>query len=163
MNRFKYISILFMTLAVSAISCSKDDDSSGNDDFPFGEIHLTAKIDDEKFVATQVNAADQWEEGESDFIMLAEDNSGKGWMFGITDFDGVGTYIIKDEEGGVLFLDENTDTGWWAEEGGKIVITHYKPGERIKGTFEFTLNNLDNDVREVTEGSFESEIVDGED
>lgn len=159
MKNFKnYLLFTFLVFGFMFVSCSKDDDSSG-DEFPIGEVHFTAKIDGERFTATEVGATEGDNDGVYSLLILSENNVGQSFMMGISNFHGTGTYTIRDEEGGVLFFDENLETGWWGEEGGKIVITHHKPGERIKGTFTFKMNNLDNNEREVTEGSFESVLV----
>lgn len=161
MKNFKnYLLITFLAIGLVFTSCSKDDDASG-DEFPIGEVHFTAKIDGEKFIATEVEAIEGDVEGVYSLIIMSENNEGQTFLIGVNNFSGVGTYAVSQEDGeaGVLFFDQSLETGWWGEAGGEIVITHHIEGERVKGTFTFPMNNLDNSEREVTEGSFESIVV----
>lgn len=159
MKNFKnYLLIAFVGFGLAFTSCSKDDDSA-TDEFPVGEVHFIAKIDGEKFTATEIGAIEGDNETGPALMVMAENNQGQSFIIGISNFNGAGTYTIKDDEAGVIVFDENLEIGWWGEEGGEIVITHYKRGERIKGSFQFQLNNLNDDLREVTEGSFESQLV----
>jgi|GEM_PF-2320230 len=158
-----YFLMLFVAIALTTTSCSKDDDSSDGGFTP-GETMMTAKIDGENFVATYTESIKGEVEGSQMVFITGEDASGKQIIITIHNFTGSGTYTVS--EGGttgsfahILYWDEVQQEGWWGMDGGKVVVTNYLPNERIKGTFHFELNNLNETQKSVTDGNFEMAVV----
>lgn len=164
MMRFgNYFFMLFAAFALTATSCSKDDDSSGGGFTP-GETMMTAKIDGEDFVAASTESIKGEVEGKQVVFVLGEDESERQLIITIHNFTGSGTYTVSkdgNEEtfADVLYWDAAVGEGWWGMDGGKVVVSDYLPNERIKGTFQFELNNLNETRRSVTDGKFEMAVA----
>jgi|SRR5690554_1416085 len=158
-----YFLMLFVAIALTTTSCSKDDDSSDGGFTP-GETMMTAKIDGENFVATNTESLKGEVEGSQVVFVSGNDGSGKQIIITIHKFTGTGTYTVSKEGttgsfANILYWEESQQEGWWGMDGGKVVVSNYLPNERIKGTFHFELNNLNETQKSVTEGKFEMAVV----
>lgn len=158
-----YFLMLFAAIALTTTSCSKDDDSSGGGFTP-GETMMTAKIDGENFVAISTESLKAEVEGTQVVFVAGEDGSGKQIIITIHKFTGSGTYTVsKDGTTGsfanILYWEEARQEGWWGMDGGKVIVSDYLPNERIKGTFQFELNNLNETQKSVADGKFEMAVV----
>lgn len=163
MKKFgNYLLMFFMASALLVTSCSKDDDGKGDGPTPpQGEGLLSAKIDGVDFVATNEVMAYQGEFEDTQVLMVAgEDGEERLLWITIQDFTGqTGTYTIDDDTVGVLYWEQRNQMGWWAEPGGTITITNFSTNGRVKGTFQFELNNLNEMERTVTDGKFDLRVV----
>src|SRR5690554_2099482 len=156
-----YFLMLFVAIALTTTSCSKDDDSSDGGFTP-GETMMTAKIDGENFVATNTESLKGDVEGSQVVFVAGNDGTGKQIIITIHKFTGTGTYTVsKDGTSGsfanILYLEDSI--GWWGEDGGQVIVSDYLPNERIKGSFHFELNNLNETQKSVTDGKFEMAVV----
>lgn len=157
-----YFLILFMAIAITTTSCSKDDDSS-NGGFTPGETMMTAKIDGVNFVAANTESLKGNDDDETQVVFVAGvAESGNQIIITIHKFTGSGTYTVsKDGTSGsyasILYFEDGI--GWWGEDGGQVTVSGYLPNERIKGSFQFELNNLNETQKSVTDGKFEMTVV----
>lgn len=158
-----YFLMLFAAIALTTTSCSKDDDSSGGGFTP-GETMMTAKIDGGNFVATGTESFKGEVEGSIVIMLGGEDDAERQFFITIHNFSGTGTYTVKEDGDNnpfadVLYWEQELEEGWWGMDGGKVIVTDYLPNERIRGTFQVELNNLNDSRRSVTDGKFEMAIV----
>lgn len=158
-----YILMLFVAIALTTTACSKDDDSSDGGFTP-GETMMTAKIDGGNFVATGTESFKGEVEGSIVVMLGGEDDAERQFFITIHNFSGTGTYTVKEDGDNspfadVLYWEQELEEGWWGMDGGKVIVTDYLPNERIRGTFQVELNNLNDSRRSVTDGKFEMAIV----
>lgn len=165
MKKFgNYLLMFLMTSTLLITSCSKDD--NGSDDGLIlppqqGENMMSFKIDGNNFVANEGVIA---MEGEVDdirtLIISGFDDQDRQLWITIQGFQArSGSYTIDDEMINAIYWEQDGETGWWAVPGGTITITDYSLNRRIKGTFQFNLDNLNGTTRSITEGRFDSAVL----
>lgn len=161
MGKLKFFTVLFITVALTAVSCSKskDDDPLGGGGNPLGNSDFTAKIDGKKFEAMFAHAYDNISGQTGKLVMITESAEDGAFTFGVDSFTGTGTYIMDEDNVFVTYINDDGTSFWLSEPGGKLVITSYTAGKRVKGTFEFTLTEVQGGVKEVTDGAFDVLII----
>lgn len=164
-TKFKNFGLILLALLV-VVGCSKDDEGGSGGSTTAGTVE--AKVDGSSFTSnSSFTAAQKVDAGGSTTVTIqGSDNSGKGIVFVINDFDGVGTYNIG---GGAnisvvasyIEVSASSQSAWQAPYdesiAGELKIS--EDGESVKGTFHFTAENIqDQSMKEITEGSFNVEF-----
>lgn len=156
------ITSVFMLLLVVSIfcNCSKDNnnpiDSNGNPTFET----FTAKVDDNNFATEDAIAVATSTSTNTHLTLTGTMEDGdKIITISIMGFNGVGEYdiqVITNDEGSLAAYYEGTS--YWGYDPqlppGKLVVTSYRQGESIKGTFHFKAMNNNGSIKTITDGAF---------
>ncbi|QAA82834.1 hypothetical protein EI546_14400 [Aequorivita sp. H23M31] len=162
------IFVVLMAFAVTITSCSKDDDNGPGGGDSVGT--LTAKINGENYrsLPEEAEAFLYIIEDQRTLAIAGRDAQGREIGVSVNNFSGTGTYNIFDMDGdlglGMYFEGDGDATQGWllpveGEAPGKLVVTDYSAGNRIKGTFHFTvMNPSNNSIKRITDGVFDVRV-----
>ncbi len=168
----KTILVLMAVLAISLTSCKKDDDGGG--DPPGGSGTFSAKVDGSNFSGMQGTVVAQLTTSGSTQVLALSGGTtqSQNLQMIISGFDGVGSYDLNFMNLGTYSYlpdpgnpDPNTvvvytTLGNGQGNNGTVNVSSFD-GNTIKGTFNFTGFNLDDnsDTVAVTEGQFNIEVT----
>lgn len=172
---FLTISTIFLSLfiSISLTSCSSDDDGGSGGNAANGT--LKANIDGANFQSQEMlSTANKVSAGGSTTMTLqGTDNSGKGFIFVINGYDGVGTYTFGGTSLGFIngsYIEANATNPtasqtWTAPYDDDSIRGELQmstdSGDNVTGTFEFTAKNSNGDgsIKNITEGSFNLDVT----
>ncbi|SRR5690606_18336182 len=158
--------LMMSLLCLAFIACSKDDDGGGGGG-SVAEGTIKAKVDGTAFtsnsqftIGNKVNAG-----GTTTVTLQGSDNSGNAIVMIISGFEDAGTYNIGG--GANVFTNASYTQGGadsWQAPFDDTVAGEIKVSEvsdtNIKGTFEFTAKNSDDDsTKKITEGVFNIKLA----
>lgn len=164
----KGIFVMLVAFAVTITSCSKNDDNGPRVGDSQGT--LTAKINGENYrsLPGEAEAFVFVVDSQKTLSIAGRDAQGRELGMSTNNFTGTGTYNLFDMDGdvgiGMYFEGDGDDTQGWllpveGAELGKLIVTEYSSGGRIKGTFHFTVMNPNsNSVKNITDGAFDVRV-----